>query len=129
MPTSTVWTTTLLLAISLVSGQELPEACRKYKNVPIPSGDQPSPRQAKTLAECSSVNLYYGLGGPADPDKARLCAYAEIAGKQRGDDEYFLGPAILAMAYANGKGATRNFDLALRFACAADSLGSAGARI
>jgi uncharacterized protein YecT (DUF1311 family) len=128
MPTHKVWKTALLLAVSLARGQDLPAACQKYKSVRIPSGDQPSPQQAKTLAKCSSVNLYYGLGGPADPDKARLCAYVEIAGKQT-HDEYFWGPAILAMVYANGQGSARNFDLALRFACEADALGSADARI
>src|SRR5260370_11534649 len=108
MATHKVWKSTLLLAVSFATAygqpdKDLPPACKKYKNVRIPNGDQPTPQQAKALTRCSSVNLYYGLDGPADLNKARLCAYVEMAGKQA-HDEYFWGPAILTMVYANGKG-------------------------
>jgi hypothetical protein len=50
-----------------------------------------------------------------DPARARLCAYT-----QRPTDqmlEPFAGRAMLMTVYANGEGATRNPDLAIRLAC------------
>jgi uncharacterized protein YecT (DUF1311 family) len=126
----TIWKATLLFALSsaTIFGQppdELPPACKKYRTVPIPSGDQPTPQQAKALADCSSKDFYYGFDHPSDPMKARLCAYAEIA---RGDNDLLSGTAILTMVYANGRGAIRNFDLALRFACEATAFPGESAR-
>jgi uncharacterized protein YecT (DUF1311 family) len=113
--------TSLLLAMFVapfaLSGQDLPPACEKYKRIPIPSGDEPTPAQAKALAKCTSSDLYYGIGQPADPARARLCAYVEIAGGGVPNQPVFWGPAILIMVYANGSGIARNFDLALRFEC------------
>ena len=51
--------------------------------------------------------------------KARKCAYAEM---DRDAKVPLGGKAILMMVYANGNGATRNFDAALKLAC---SLGGA----
>src|SRR5260370_35756380 len=100
----------------------------KYKSVPIPSLDQPTPQQAKALAKCSSMNLYYGLGAPADPVRARLCAYTEL-GEKRANDDYFLGADTLMMVYANGRGVARNLDLALRFACEGNTMPDSGSRV
>jgi uncharacterized protein YecT (DUF1311 family) len=122
-PADTFWRVTLLLACSLATisgqtGQDTFPGCKKYKNVPIPREDQPTPEQAKALADCSSADLYYGFDHPAAPVKARLCAYAESAREENG---VLVGKSILTMIYANGRGATRNFDLALRFACEANA--------
>ncbi len=74
------------------------------------------------------MDLYYGLGAPADPEKARLCAYTEL-GQKRAEDDYFLGGDILMMVYANGRGVARNLDLALRFACDGNTMPDSGPRV
>jgi len=125
-----------LLAILLATPalQFAQDKCEKYKAVPIPEADKPTPAQLETLKDCESVILYYGLYDvPSDPAQARLCAFTETAeGRhtpdlgqtdQPGTTPYFWGPAILMMVYANGNGATRNLDLALRFACEVDPTG------
>jgi formylmethanofuran dehydrogenase subunit E len=94
-----------------------PAACDKFDEVQVPASDLPTPEERKALASCSSESLYFGVDHPADPVKARKCAYIEReAGK--GIPEVVFGAAgMLTMIYANGKGAARNFDLALKFAC------------
>ncbi|OPY80636.1 MAG: hypothetical protein A4E65_01409 [Syntrophorhabdus sp. PtaU1.Bin153] len=89
--------------------------CEQVANLLLPSEDRPSPKDAKTLRECSSYHLYYGFDQPANPEKARLCAYDEID-KARAEGP-FNGEAMLMTIYANGVGARRNFDLALKLAC------------
>ncbi|OPY62729.1 MAG: hypothetical protein A4E62_02979 [Syntrophorhabdus sp. PtaU1.Bin002] len=98
--------------------------CERVINVPFPSGDRPSSKDAKTLNKCSSYDLYYGFGQPANPEKARLCAYDEMD-KARVDGP-FDGEAMLMTIYANGVGAKRNFDLAIKLAC---KIGGAPAEI
>ena len=126
----TMWKPTLLLALSSATAfvqppDELPPACKKYKTVSIPSSDRPTPEQAKALEDCSSEDLYYGFDHPPDPTKARLCAYLEITS---GDNALLSGTAILTMVYANGRGAIRNFDLAIRFACESSAFPGEAAR-
>jgi hypothetical protein len=89
--------------------------CDRVKEVALPAGDQPDADTKRTLAGCQSEDLYYGIGQPADPPKARLCAYLE---RSSGDTPLFGGSAILMMIYATGAGARRNLDLAIHFACA-----------
>jgi len=74
------------------------------------------------------VDLYFGFGRAADFVKARKCAYAEL---DRTEKMPLGGTAMLMMVYANGKGAQRNFDLALKLACAipADAPGDAAGRV
>ncbi|HEV7520048.1 MAG TPA: hypothetical protein VGP89_03050 [Candidatus Angelobacter sp.] len=95
------------------------QMCAAVKDVELPPADRPTPAEEKALASCVSVDAYFGFGQPADPVKARKCAYAET---DRGAKVLLGGKAILMMVYANGKGATRNFDAALKLAC---SLGGA----
>ena len=90
------------------------QMCASVKDVELPAADRPTPAEEKTLAGCVSVDAYFGFGQPADPVKARKCAYAEI---DRGDKAPLGGKAILMMVYANGNGATRNFDAAIKLAC------------
>jgi len=91
--------------------------CIKASKTEFPGADRPSAEQAKALAECASVDLYFGIGRPADPALARQCAYVEMG---NGDELIWGGSSILIMAYANGRGATRNLDLAIRLACEND---------
>lgn len=89
--------------------------CGSVSAVELPAPDKPSAEEKKSLANCSSQDLYFGFGQPPDPVKARKCAYVEM--EQGKDDLEIAGRAILTMVYANGKGADRNLDVALKFAC------------
>jgi hypothetical protein len=109
----------LAVAQTQISDPGAKQICASVKDVELPAADRPTPAEEKTLAKCVSVDLYYGFGQPADPAKARKCAYAEI---DRDAKAPIGGKAILMMVYANGNGATRNFDAALKLAC---SLGGA----
>ena len=91
-----------------------PPACVTYARVQIPVADLPTPQDRKALASCKSENLYFGFDRPPDPVAARKCAYLA---RDAGEETIFGGTSLLTMIYANGKGATRDFDLALRFAC------------
>jgi len=99
---------------SIISDPGANEMCASVKDVELPAGDRPTPAEEKALASCKSVDAYFGFGQPADPVKARKCAYAEM---DRGAKVPLGGKAILMMVYANGNGATRNFDAALKLAC------------
>jgi hypothetical protein len=90
------------------------QMCAAVKSVELPAADKPTPAEEKALASCVSVDAYFGFGQPADPIKARKCAYAEI---DRGAKAPIGGQAILMMVYANGNGATRNYDAAIKLAC------------
>lgn len=89
--------------------------CAAVKDAQLPAQDQPTPEEKKSLANCSSQDLYFGFGQPADPAKARKCAYVEM--EQGKDPLEIAGKAILMMVYANGKGADRNIDAAIKLAC------------
>jgi hypothetical protein len=103
------------------------QICASVKEVELPASDRPTAAEEKSLAKCSSVDAYFGLGKPADPVKARKCAYAEI---DRGEKDLVRGKGILTMVYANGKGVPRNFDVALKFACTiGDAPGDAAGRV
>ena len=88
--------------------------CERAKEVPLPAADQPDAATREALKGCHSEELFYGIGRPSDPTKARQCAFVERAA---GDGEVFGGSAILMSIYATGLGAAQNLDLALRFVC------------
>jgi hypothetical protein len=103
------------LAQSQIADALAQRTCAEVKDVALPVQDRPTPEEEKTLARCVSADLYFGFGRPADPAKARKCAYVEM---KKGDEHLaFGGRTILMMVYANGKGAARNFDVALKLAC------------
>ena len=91
------------------------ELCRQAAAVRFPAEDRPAPELLKGLQDCSSYDLYYGFNGQPDPERARLCAYAEL--NRPGENGPFQGEAMLITIYANGVGAKRNLDLALKLAC------------
>lgn len=97
-----------------ISDPDAKQICAAVKDVEPPAADRPSPAEKDALVRCSSVDAYFGFGGPVDPVKARKCAYAEI---DRDARALLGGKTILMMVYANGKGVPRNFDLALKLAC------------
>jgi hypothetical protein len=98
---------------------EAVRACQRYQAIPLPKGEGPNAKTAELGARCDSETLYYGFESPAQPAKARECAYGELG--RRDPSQPFSGEAILTMVYANGRGAARNLDLALKFACEMDA--------
>lgn len=91
------------------------QICAGVRDVELPARDRPTPKDEKALARCVSADAYFGFGQPADPVKARTCAYVEM---EKGDEHLpFGGRTILMMVYANGRGVARNFDVALKLAC------------
>jgi hypothetical protein len=110
----------LLLAFSLAAsfgqpGQDLSQKCKKYKEVDLPKKDEPTEEDKSSQAmECSPMESYYGFDALSDPEDARRCALLQVTGQRRATS---YTPLVLTMIYANGKGASRNFDVALRFAC------------
>jgi hypothetical protein len=99
---------------STISDPGALKMCAAVKDVQLPAADRPTPAEEKALAKCISADLYFGFGQPADPAKARKCAYAEM---DRNAKAPIGGKAMLMMIYANGNGAARNFDAAIKLAC------------
>jgi hypothetical protein len=90
--------------------------CRALRDREPPAADRPTRAQAAQLRDCNSEDLYYGIGTPADPERARLCAFAEA--EDAGQSSYALsGRAMLMTIYANGRGARRDLDVAIHLAC------------
>jgi Lysozyme inhibitor LprI len=117
----------LLLSFSSVAfaqqqqpNNERRTTCDKFEEVQEPASDLPTPEERKALASCNSEYLYFGIDHPADPVKARKCAYIEREADKGMPEVVFGAAGMLTMIYANGKGAARNFDLALKFACEFD---------
>jgi uncharacterized protein YecT (DUF1311 family) len=88
--------------------------CRKLRDREPPASDRPDAGTAASLKGCDSEALYYGIGMPADPARARQCAFLEAQGEEGG---IFSGRTMLMTVYANGRGAKRDFDVAIHLAC------------
>ncbi|HEU0098332.1 MAG TPA: lysozyme inhibitor LprI family protein [Allosphingosinicella sp.] len=91
--------------------------CRKLRDREPPASDRPDPATAESLKGCDSEALYYGIGMPADPVKARQCAFLEA---ERDVGTVFSGRTMLMTIYANGRGAKRDLDVAAHLACGID---------
>lgn len=90
--------------------------CEKAEALTIPKEDLPHPGYPFDTLLCSYC-LYYGIDCDADPVKARLYAIHEYLDSAPGGE---LGAReMLLTIYANGVGAKRNFDLAMKFCCEA----------
>ena len=97
--------------------------CRRLRGLTPPAADRPDAATAVALTpSCNAEALYYGIGIPADPVRARECAFIEQdAGKASPYDAgRFGGTAMLMTIYANGVGAARDLDLATALACQVD---------
>ncbi len=90
--------------------------CRGLKRVPLPSAAGLDDAAVASLKGCRSEDLYYGIGRPADPARARQCALLERQTVQDSSN-LFSGDTMLMTIYANGVGAARNLDLAIALAC------------
>lgn len=94
--------------------------CRGLQGVAPPAADAPTPAEAASLVDCSSEALLFGIGGPADPRAARLCAWVEKkAADPQVTDLGFTGDRTLMTIYADGLGVPRNLDVAAALACRA----------
>lgn len=91
--------------------------CRAVRDRAPPPRDVPDAATAQALKGCSSEALYYGIGIPADPAKARQCAILEMSDPDK-QYEPFAGVGMLMTIYANGRGAKKDLDLAVHMACA-----------
>ena len=89
--------------------------CRAVAGREPPAGDRPDASTSASLAGCDAEALYYGIGVARDPARARQCAFTQQPTDQM--LEPFAGRAMLMTVYANGEGAARNLDLAIRYAC------------
>jgi len=116
-----------MLAQTPITDPGAKQICTAVKDADPPASDRPSAVEEKSLASCSSLDAYFGFGQAPDPVKARKCAFAQL---DRNDKTLLGGKAILMMVYANGKGAERNFDVALKLACSlGDAPGDAAGRV
>lgn len=89
--------------------------CRAVAGRTPPAADRPDSQARAALANCDAEALYYGIGVARDPARARQCAFTQAPTDQM--LEPFAGRAMLMTIYANGEGAGRNLDLAIRLAC------------
>ena len=58
--------------------EESKALCRSVHHREPPASDRPTAAQERGLQGCSSEALYYGIGMPADPVRARQCAFLEM---------------------------------------------------
>ncbi len=70
---------------------------------------------------CDAEALYYGIGQPTDPVKARLCAFIQQGQETEAQLVGFSGSHMLMVIYANGIGAARNIPYAIHLACTSSS--------
>jgi hypothetical protein len=91
--------------------------CRKLRDREPPASDRPDSATARSLEGCDSEALYYGIGMPRDPVRARQCAFLEA---EADDGGVFSGRTMLMTIYANGQGARRDLDVATHLACGID---------
>ncbi|MFW7267097.1 hypothetical protein ACMAUO_03885 [Gluconacetobacter sp. Hr-1-5] len=93
------------------------QTCHDTANARPPQSDLPTAQQKRALTDCDSEALYFGIGLPADPAKARLCAFVEQTEETDVNPHGYYGSHMLMMVYANGKGAARDLPYALHLAC------------
>jgi uncharacterized protein YecT (DUF1311 family) len=89
--------------------------CRSLEGRQPPGGDRPNAAATTSLNGCDAEALYYGIGMARNPERARQCAFTQRPADQM--LEPFAGRAMLMTVYANGEGAARNLDVAIRLAC------------
>jgi len=92
--------------------------CRSLRTVSFPPAATPGGSAGRSLRGCRSESLYYGIGMPSDPARARQCAVRERTAT--GSRAAFAGDVMLMTIYANGVGAPRDLDHAIAIACELD---------
>jgi hypothetical protein len=108
------------IGLSVFPAIAFPDDDTPVKFNDFPASDLPSDADRENLIGESAKNYYYGIGVPVDYVKARLAALLEMDPKietiENEDTSYYSPPTILMMIYANGFGAKKNIDLAVRLA-------------
>ncbi len=107
-----------------IGSPETDAICARVSHAEPPAADLPTAAERRALRNCESEALYYGIGMPADPVKARKCAMMESDDGHNAngaDLPYFDGDGMLMMIYANGRGAARRLDVAIHLACGIDN--------
>ena len=105
----------LALILGAVSASALAAPSYEAQCEALAAKPYPAAHRGGKQAACSPVDLYYGIGTPADPVRARQCALAS-----NGDDQPFREDrGVLMMVYANGQGVARDYALARKAACEA----------
>jgi hypothetical protein len=96
------------------------QVCQDAKARPLAPIEPSGPLSGLQLAHCDETALYYGLGEKPNYAAALQCGWFQRAHPQHSVGNMFYGPGVLMMLYANGKGVSRNYDLAIRFGCEND---------
>jgi len=91
--------------------------CEVAKAQPLETIQPSGPLSKEQLAKCDETALYYGFGGGPDYAAALQCGWFQRAHPQTTVGNMFYGPGVLTMLYANGKGVSQDYKLAIRFAC------------
>ncbi len=100
-----------ILAAQDQSDQEITRACKAVENLSVPAPSTP------LRSSCNSARLYYGADGEPDHAAAAKCALAWWAYPFGKGATSSADTGVLIMVYANGDGAPRNLNLAIRVAC------------
>ena len=108
----------LVASTTAFATEDSASACKRVASVPFPDGDRPTAKEKASLSGCDAEALYYGIGVAADPVAARKCAFLQM---ETESDDAFGGKSLLMTIYANGKGARKDLDLAMRLACEIES--------
>ncbi len=104
-------------AASIEPGTATAKLCAQAEARPVTPPVLHGPLTDTQLTGCNERSLYYGLSGKPDFPAALQCGWYQYAHPQTTQGNMFYGPGVLAMLYANGDGVTRDYDMALRFAC------------
>ena len=91
--------------------------CDKSLSQPLTPLQPAGPLTPGQPPTCNETQLYYGLGNPPNYPAALQCGWYQRAHPQTSNGNMFYGPGVLTMLYANGLAVTRNYDLAIHFAC------------
>src|SRR5207249_1636910 len=91
--------------------------CKDITSKPLTEPRLTAPLSAAQLAKCDSEALYYGFDSKPDYAAALQCAWYERAHPDTIAADMNRGVVALTMLYANGRGAAKDADLAMRFAC------------
>jgi hypothetical protein len=108
-----------LIAVGHLKATEMEgsKVCARETASPIMPPAFQNPMTTTDLQKCDEQALYYGFEHAVDPASALQCAYFQRAHPGPNIADPFYGPGVLAMLYANGKGVSRDYNLAIRFAC------------
>ena len=91
--------------------------CKDITSKPLTEPRFSAPLNAAQLAKWDSEALYYGFDSKPEYAAALQCAWCERAHPDTVAADMNRGVGVRTMLYANGRGAAKDPDLAMRFAC------------